>query len=174
MKTKTLLFIIAGFLPIVYCLLPIFSLAQTPGEWTWMHGDTTLNSSGVFGIQCVPNPANTPPALYEPCEWKDNNGNFWLFGGVNGSNVYAALWKYDPITNMWTWMKGPNTVSDPGSYGIQGVPAASNLPPSRHETSCSWTDNAGNLWLYGGITNSSQRYGDLWKYDISTNEWTWM
>ena len=35
-----------------------------------------------------------------------------------------------------------------------------------------WVDTSGNLWLFGGsgITNS---WSDLWKYSISTNEWTW-
>src|SRR3990170_5264762 len=70
---------------ILYFVYPPFggwgglAFSQTPGEWTWMHGDNTPNSPGVFGTQSVPNPANNPPALYEPCEWKDNNGNFWLF-----------------------------------------------------------------------------------------------
>lgn len=226
------------------------SFAQTPGEWTWMHGDNTPNSLGVFGIQGVSNPANKPPALYEPCEWTDHNGNFWLFGGtgagtpaaensalwkydvassewtwmkgpaaVNQPGVYGTqgisspanypgargtgaftwtdvsgnlwlfggvgydafgvkgylndLWKYDIATNEWTWMKGPNTFNDPGSYGTLGMPASTNLPPSRNEGSCSWTDNGGNLWLYGGGRNGGY-LGDLWKYTITTNEWTWM
>lgn len=242
------------FYPLMWGVTDV--MCQTPGEWTWMHGDNNLGGPGVFGIQGVSNPANKPPVLYEPCEWKDNNGKFWLFGGGYGVDCYSALWKYDPNSgstyNQWTWMKGPsnlnqlgvygtkgvssptnfpgargwgaltwtdtsgnlwlfgglgysatggkgylndlwkydpnpasptynqwtwmqgsNAINDTGSYGIQGVANASNLPPSRHETSCSWTDNAGDLWLYGGVSGKGL-LNDLWKYSVATNEWTWI
>jgi len=242
MKNKTLLFLILNF------QFSIFNSIAQMGEWTWMHGDNFPNAPGVFGTQGVADPANTPPGLYETSDWKDNSGNFWLFGGYDftganhgdlwkfdtilnqwtwmkgpygtgtpgvygtqgvadpanypgartngastwvdasgnlwlfGGNGYDAagvvgqlndLWKYTISTNEWTWVKGPNTANDPGSFGTQGVSNPANLPPSRKETSCSWTDNAGNLWLYGGC-DAIARWGDLWKYDISINEWTWM
>ena len=62
------------------------------------------------------------------------------------------LWRYDPATNMWTWMSGSNTVNQAGVYGTKGVPDAANVPGAR-ESSISWTDGSGNLWLFGG-------YGD--------------
>ena len=245
MKNKFLLFII--FIPIATWILISNCYAQ-PGEWTWMHGDNFPNAPGVFGTQGVADPANKPPGLYETSEWKDNSGNFWLFGGYDfNAGNHAALWKYDPVnnewtwmkgpsgtgtpgvygtlgvsspanypgartngasswvdnsgnlwlfggngydaagvagqlndlwkytisTNEWTWVKGPNTANDPGFFGTQGVSNIANLPPSRKETSCSWTDNAGNLWLYGGA-DAIARWGDLWKYDIAINEWTWI
>ena len=30
-----------------------FTVAQIPGEWTWMSGDSTVNSTGVFGTQGI-------------------------------------------------------------------------------------------------------------------------
>ena len=80
--------------------------AQPPGEWMWIHGNSTTNSPGNFGVQGVPSPSNMPPALYEPCEWTDLSGNYWLFGGANFASfggTYAALWKYNPVTGEpWT------------------------------------------------------------------------
>src|SRR5207244_4005459 len=39
-------------------------------------------------------------------------------------------------------------------------------------------DSFNNLWLFGGYgvdeTGNSGYLNDLWKYDMSTNEWTWM
>ena len=89
MKNKSLLFLI--FISIAVGILISKSYAQS-GEWTWMHGDNFPNAPGVFGTQGVADPANKPPGLYETSEWKDNNGNFWLFGGYdsNGAN-YGAL-----------------------------------------------------------------------------------
>ena len=60
------------------------------------------------------------------------------------------LWRYDPDTNMWTWMSGSDTVR-PGSgiYGTLGIPDSLNVPGGR-EKSISWTDSSGKLWLFGG------------------------
>src|SRR5437762_12629844 len=75
------------------------------GEWTWMKGSSTYNSMGTFGTQGVPDPANTPPGLYEPYEWTDKQGNLWLFGGYDGLfHFHNTLWKYDLVANEWTWV----------------------------------------------------------------------
>ncbi len=162
-------------------LLQIISLQlfSQQGEWTWMNGNSAPGSTGVFGTQGTPDPNNTPPAFYEACEWTDLQGNFWLFGGYGVmGNWYNDLWKYDVTTNEWTWINGPGIPNQIGSYGTQGVPSASNIPSSRCEAFPSWTDSNGNLWLFGGhgydATGASGKLSDLWKYDISTNEWTWM
>ncbi|MBI4947339.1 MAG: hypothetical protein HY840_13185, partial [Bacteroidetes bacterium] len=69
----------------------------------------------------------------------------------------------------WTWMKGSNAISQFGTYGTILVPAAGNNPGSRYG-SISWTDNSGNLWLFGGYgysaTGTLGFLNDLWMYDI--------
>jgi N-acetylneuraminic acid mutarotase len=78
----------------------------------------------------------------------------------------------------WTWVDGagdnPNVA---GVYGVKGTPSASNMPGSRG-TATSWTDAAGNLWLYGGYAyNATGTQGvtdDLWKHAPATGEWTWV
>src|SRR5690349_19176977 len=81
------------------------AIAQT--GWAWMKGNNGSNGNAVFGSLGVPNPANTPPSLYEPAEWKDLQGNFWFFGGMlSTTSPVSALWKFDPINNEWTWMGG--------------------------------------------------------------------
>jgi len=147
----------------VFCFLCGKCFSQA-GEWTWIHGDSAINVGAVWGVQGVPDPANTPRSFYEATPWTDLDGNFWLYDG--------NLWKYEPLINMWTWMKGNGPLADPGDYGIQGVPAITNRPRPRSLGAASWTDLNGNLWLYGG--ESSGPYNDLWKYEISTNIWTWM
>ncbi|MEO5570246.1 MAG: T9SS type A sorting domain-containing protein [Bacteroidia bacterium] len=153
------------------------------GEWVWIKGDSIPNQPGNYGVQGVPSPTNNPPSLYEPCEWTDLNGNFWLFGGLFGSGsasgAYGDLWKYEPLSNEWTWMKGSSMLNDTGNYGIQGIPSPFNLPPSRSWGAASWTDLSGDLWLYGGASDLGQPNvvcprGDLWKYNIVSNIWTWM
>ena len=109
--------------------------------------------------------------------------------------VYAVgiddVWEFNPYTNEWTWMGGSSGEYDEtGAYGTLGVPAAGNFPGGR-EGAASWTDSSGNLWLFGGqnfslsvtqlpgyilpeVNNISYNLNDLWKFNPSTNEWTWM
>src|SRR6185369_727209 len=80
--------------------------------------------------------------------------------------------------SMWTWMRGAavhGTIT--GVYGTQGVSSSGNDPGTRHGAA-TWIDASGNLWLFGGEgisgTATLSWLGDLWKYNITTNEWTWV
>jgi len=75
----------------------------------------------------------------------------------------------------WVWMSGSNTVEASGVYGTLGVAAAGNVPGARY-FSVSWTDRSGNFWLFGGATGilTVSVWNDLWEYNPTTNEWTWM
>jgi N-acetylneuraminic acid mutarotase len=146
--------------------------------WTWMLGDSTINSPGVYGTMGSPEASNVPGARYESVSWMDNSGNLWLFGGSGyggsgGVGWLNDLWRFDGA--YWTWMSGSNTLYSPGVYGIMGSPEASNVPGARYG-SLSWTDNAGNLWLFGGFGyDGSGNWGflnDLWRFDGTY--WTWM
>ncbi|MEI6815608.1 MAG: kelch repeat-containing protein, partial [Bacteroidota bacterium] len=157
-------------------LCSLFTASAQQGQWTWMNGDSAINSSGHYGPLGVFSPLNSPPALYEACQWTDQQGFFWLFGGCTSNN--DDLWKFDPAINQWAWIKGPGIGNRPGIYGTLQVPSMTNNPGGRGFGEMSWTDNDNNLWMYGGygngINNSQGWLSDLWKYDISTNEWTWM
>ncbi|MGH2842417.1 MAG: Kelch repeat-containing protein, partial [Solirubrobacteraceae bacterium] len=77
---------------------------------------------------------------------------------------------------LWTWEGGSSASSGGGVYGTQGTGSTSNLPGAR-ESASSWTDSAGNLWLFGGYGYASSILGDLndlWQYSPSTGEWTWI
>jgi hypothetical protein len=165
--------------PILFFFLLHFSIDSfsQAGMWTWVHGDNIPNQAGNYGTQGIPSPLNKPRALYGPASWVDQVGNFWIFGGAGSGGNYNDLWKYDPATNEWTWMKGSGVAGDAGNYGTIGVPSPSNYPGSRAYGAASWTDLNGNLWLFGGSGTGLACGGalaDLWKFDPTTNEWTWM
>ena len=146
-------------------------------NWTWMHGTQMLNQPAVYGTKGISDPANTPGGTgFGAATWTDLLGNLWMFGGHDGVNgAFNILWKYNPVINEWTWMNGDTIAGAFPNHGTKGVSSPSNTPGSRCETSCTWTDNNGNLWFYGGTSNGAGVcFGDLWKYDISLNEWTWM
>lgn len=155
-------------------LFSVAANAQTPGEWTWMAG-SDLSSAPTFGVQGVPANGNSPGNSYEGTAWVDLQGNFWMYGGIDLFNFlnYNDLWRYNPATNQWTWMKGNGQVSQIAVLGVQGVSAPGNNPGSCYlGNSASWVDFAGNLWLLEANESSFQCI--LWKYTISTNEWTWV
>lgn len=148
-------------------------------DWTWMSGSYTDDSPGVYGVMGSPDAANVPGARTGAVSWTDNSGNLWLFGGEGyaessvGTGRLNDLWLFDG--KYWTWMKGSNTLSSAGVYGTMGSPDATNVPGAR-DRSLTWTDNAGNMWLFGGLgfdrLGVSGYLNDLWKFDGT--DWTWM
>ncbi|MBA3649332.1 MAG: T9SS type A sorting domain-containing protein [Chitinophagales bacterium] len=148
--------------------------------WTWVGGNSWLGATVIYGTKGSGDNLTYPGGRYGSCTWVDNDGNFWLFGGTFSSVYYAPvndLWKYDIQTKIWTWVSGTNLINDVGTYGMKGVPDTANAPSSRFLAD-NWIDKEGNLWLFGGWHGSDgpngQYLNDLWKYDIKTNQWTWM
>lgn len=152
-------------------------------EWTWIKGDNVATQAGVYGTQGVGANLNKPGSRDGAVSWQDAAGNVWLFGGwgygsAGGLGYLNDLWKYNPVNNQWTWVSGSNLPYQPASYGTPGVSSPSNVPGARRGA-VSWADANGNLWLHGGLgnTTTSMTVGyldDLWKYNIANNEWTWM
>jgi len=156
------------------CVILIFaafiSKSQAP-DWTWLSGSNVP----VSGYNVYP---TGPGARTFAAQWKDSQGNLWLFGGsdLSSSSIRNDLWKYTPSTNKWIWMKGSSASAQLGVYGTQGTPASGNTPGARL-SAVSWTDSNGKLWLFGGDGFASGNAGmlnDLWKYDPATNQWTWV
>jgi len=161
----------------------------------------------------VPNPyTNTPGARYGAAGWTDNSGNLWLFGGegweLTGNPTPATL--DAPMNDLWVcpifgdqcqWqlvgaydptVVGTTTVGaliianaqNENQGGVYGVgPGA--VPGGRYGAA-TWTDNAGNLWMFGGNGNNASSRGllnDLWEFNASSfnsgtlttspGQWTW-
>ncbi|MDI1355869.1 MAG: kelch repeat-containing protein [bacterium] len=154
----------------------------TTSEWTWMNGYSLLNQNGNYGTIGVSSPFNNPGSRQGGMTWKDSSGDLWLFGGygygVSGGLGYLNdLWKYNVSTNEWTWISGSGNINQTGTYGSIGVPSVTNSPGARQEAAV-WNDNLGNIWMFGGQgygTATSMGYlNDLWRYNISSGQWTWM
>lgn len=151
------------------------------GLWTWINGDSTINNPGVYGTKGTASPSNIPGGRGNAMSWTDTNGVFWLFGGQGydpqgNYGFLNDLWKYEVNTGMWTWVSGDSTLDLTSTYGTQGVSSPSNIPGGRSRC-VNWIDDDNNLWIFGGIqyaASSYSRLNDLWKYNTSTNEWTWV
>ena len=107
----------------------------------------------------------------------------WLFGGeYPGKNTYLNdLWQFDPVSKEWTWVNGSVSEVDTlvGVFGTKGVAAKQNQPGGR-QYATSWRDASGKFWLFGGFNGYGTQVGtngvtnDLWRFDPSTRQWTWM
>ncbi len=153
------------------------------GYWGWMKGQSDANQIGIYGTQAVPGAANVPGTREPGAFWIDGSGNLWLFGGFgfDSTGLYGCLsdlWRFNPATRQWTWVKGSIFRKQPGVYGTQGIPASDNIPGSREEPG-DWANAAGTLWLMGGIGFDAVGVvegllNDLWRYDPATGNWVWL
>ena len=156
------------------------------GPWIWSSGSDKSGAAGVYGTKGVATTGSVPGARGGAVAWTDAAGNLWLFGGTyvdaSGKLFFLNdLWRYAPSSGIWTWMSGSSAAAavygSPGSYGVRGVAAPSNVPGSR-AGAVGWKDAAGTFWLFGGQgydPSSNLSYlNDLWKYDTATGEWTWV
>jgi hypothetical protein len=152
-------------------------------DWTWMSGDSTVNNSSFYGIRGIPSPLNKPGSRYYSSTWVDTSGNLWLFGGYSNypNSVIGFLndlWKYDVASGEWTWVNGDTTASNRGIYGTKGISDVRNSPGGRYSPA-TWVDSNGDLFLFGGNgmdarSGTNGDLNDVWKYNISTNQWTWI
>jgi hypothetical protein len=141
-------------------------------NWTWIHGRDSINIQGVYGTLNVSSPTVMPGGRDYPCTWTDASGKLWMFGGRGRGNssqwgYLDDMWMYDTGTNEWTWANGTPTVMP--AYLSYTPSNSTSLPTERYQAAC-WTSTNGDLWMYGGACNAY--LADLWKYTISTNQWT--
>jgi len=142
-------------------------------QWTWNGGSSSFDAPGVYGTLGVPAATNTPGAREWHTSSTDSTGKFWLFGGQGKDSTTVSygllndLWQFNSQTKQWVWMNGSNTAFAAGVYGQLGVQSATSVPGARDST-VSWTDGSGNLWIFGGYgldsNGTTNDLNDLWRY----------
>lgn len=160
----------------------LWEFNPTTGTWTWFSGTNAAGAGGVYGTLGTAAATNIPGARSAANFWSDSSGNFWLLGGsgyaaAGSSGCLDDLWTFSPMTNIWTWVGGSNTINATAVYGTQGSAATGNTPGGRCDAA-SWTDSSGNLWLFGGYAAYSAKsdgvLNDLWEYTAATGAWAWI
>ena len=153
------------------------------GVWTLKSGSTTIPG------QYLCNEGNYTSGSYvvggreNAATWVDASGELWLFGGSGCGNTSTTagflndLWMYNIASGTWTFEGGDQTTGQTGVYGLQNIASTTFLPGARHEA-VALTGSDGSLWLFGGFGLDSSDYpgwlNDLWKFNPTTKEWTWM
>lgn len=140
----------------------IWKYSPVSGEWTWIKGSNKANDTGSVGTIGVESPNNLPSSRA--------NFSYWVVG--NYLYVYSGdLWKYNMQTNNWTCLNLAPVGTEP-VYGQPSVPGIGVYPNKRTGATC-WTQ--GNyLYLFAGATEAYGNRNDVWRYDITTQLWTWL
>ena len=176
-------FLLAGFaLLCLVCARPTDTSGQ-PGLWTWVHGDSAYNVPARYGIRGVADSSNLPAGVYAPVFWTGKDGTFWM---LRREGRHFAL----PFRAVAVRSRYADVDLDEGDSGLVDQPPtfgsrASPLPPTRPARvglGCPALDRHQRQPLDVRRVLPKQRTGsfpfrymsDVWKYDIPTNEWTWM
>ena len=103
--------------------------------------------------------------------------SFVALPAAGGALPVASPQNATAVEGQWTWISGSDRTAGWrlwGSHGAKGVAAPGNRPGAR-QSSVSWRDASGVLWLFGGdgyAQGSTGYLNDLWRWDGV--HWTWM
>lgn len=160
--------------------------SPTGNTWTLKSAAGTITTPGL-GLCTVGNytaGAYVVGGRGYSATWVDASGNFWLFGGRGCGNASTSpgflsdVWMYNVGSGKWTFEGGDQATGQTGVYGQQLTSSTMFLPGARMG-SAAWTAADGSFWLFGGLgidSNgaSAANLGDLWKFNSTTLEWTWV
>ncbi len=161
-------------------------------QWTWMKGpQLELEIAGNYGTLGVEDTANLPPGRWTYTDWMDVCGNFYIWAGLgsapsNGPDPSLGdVWKFNPVTNNWTWVAGYNSEGDPndtsdhichGIYNSYCLNSGTIGPMCRSENkSPKAIGGSSAFYAFGGMEDYFYRgLNDLWIFYPQTNEWKWL
>lgn len=147
--------------------------------------DTAVSGTSTVGalvIQSAQNqallPFSAPSGRLSAATWTDKSGNFWLFGGSDNYRFTNDFWVFNTTslfpydnTTLTTKVASWTVVAGGGvdQAGVYPSTAPGNGYPGARTNAVTWTDQAGNLWMFGGFgydVNSVLGFlNDLWEYN---------
>src|SRR5690606_30459916 len=138
-----------------------------------------IDNVGYFGTKGVETNANLPSPRYWMSSWTDLSGNFYLWGGSQDFENYDDVWRYNPNTNKWTWVAGGSSINGNGNYQQYCLNQSNGSPKARGSASVAQILGCSNNFLtFGGDQeypgNGDNFFNDLWLFQTTTNQWTWL
>jgi N-acetylneuraminic acid mutarotase len=157
----------------------VYDLATN--NWTWLKGENSnAVNGGTYGQLGIPDINNTPGPRQLHISWKINE-KLYLYGGFGrvssliAPGLLSDMWEYNPITNNWTWISGPQDIDQAPIFGGLGLFNENNNPGLRYQ-SIAWSKN-NKAYLFGGynFNESGGSQNDLWVFNqdctnISSNK----
>ena len=101
----------------------------------------------------------------------DNGTATWT--GTVGSTAINLRISCNARLVPWAWVGGTKTVGDAPAYPPAPGQTGPDYRPGGRVFAAHTRDAQGNLWLFSGV-DGARLPNDLWKFDISTQQWTWV
>ncbi|KMQ63045.1 hypothetical protein ACM46_13970 [Chryseobacterium angstadtii] len=173
-----------------YSSVDLWKFISSQKKWQWINGNENSFFKSYtgdlinYGSLNTENKRSAPGRRIDAMSWTDANGNLWMFGGQTPqvNSYYQDLWMYNKTSNNWVWKGGVQNASlgsnRRANYGSQGIYSSTNIPGARVRGK-TWTDAQGNFYLYGGygfdeVSTNEGYLNDVWKYDVSIDQWVWL
>ncbi|RDD40100.1 Tip elongation aberrant protein 3 [Trichoplax sp. H2] len=134
----------------------------------------------------------TPGSRYGVITWTVLD-NLYLYGGHTGSDfeghahllrgMSSDLWAFSVKSQNWIKLAGSKGIKS-AQHGAIHVANKKNAPGCLADAA-SWTDNKGNLWMYGGagcgsyVASTDRLYepakllSNIWQYKVNDDVWIW-
>jgi hypothetical protein len=145
----------------------LWKYERTINSWTWVHGDSLPNQNPIYGTKGIEGALNVPSSRSGSSGWIDAAGFLWLVSGGRQGCVFDDIWKYNPTTGRWTWIRGTGDLYD--------HPQGNTTTRYKGENGVGWLDEKGKFWFFGGaLEHTLHRLwsGLLSDYDQEKDVWT--
>jgi len=150
-------------------------------DWSWFVGPNIANQYGAFTPPPTtpPSPpvfdADSPGGRKYPATWTatdaQGHSQLWLFGG-EGYTYLAPNALAFPLNDLWVYKGSQNYFGGDSTQNSWSNITPVGGSPTPRTGPVTWTDGAGNLWMFGGQDFFLEFLSELWEYNISTNAWT--
>ena len=158
------------------------TIASSQNKWVWLGGSNVWGAKRSIVVdKGVAMTTNYPGSRsYFSMVFGQKQNLLYIFGGLGLSafdGYLNDLWMLNFTSNEVTWLsgsRGPNTVA---VHGLRGVPSASNIPAGRRGHVMVEHPTMNALLAFGGAYYGNYGYfylNDLWMYEHSNNQWTWL
>lgn len=136
-----------------------------------MSGESYANYDGIYTVKGQERPVNKNPARYELALWIDSNDFVYYGFGHTKDNMFDnSVWRFNPHTKFWTWLKGSNVLDDIGNY----TQSANGDHPEVFARSLFqyWIDKEDDFYIFGGWRGIA--CADFCRLSNDTLMWTFL
>jgi hypothetical protein len=142
-------------------------------QFVWVAGSSSVVAAS-FGSRGVFSASNTPGGRSYACAVIDPaSGNVLMYGGSDPSVLQRGdIWSWNGIG--WRWLAGSNMTNPNPVYGSKGVgvSAGGTGMGGRMAPSCWYA--SGIMYIGFGSTFGPIRRNDLWTYNKTADQLTWI
>ena len=136
-----------------------------------VHGSST--NEDIYKLDLDSQKWNRIPSDEKGCPPRDDNGyafdaqthKLYIFGGYINGDKSNDLWEYNITKNSWTCLHE-------GDYKLFFEKQnPKKIPAPRIGPKLILLDSD-TLLMHNGHDNENEKLGDLWKFDLKTNQWS--